>query len=142
MKNLDLEKAKEALGAHTIVLCKGDDIVTSDELGIKPMVSFIDEGRKLGGYAVADRTVGKAAALLFVYAGITSVYAGVLSKSGESVLKAHGIPYEYGTLAERIINRKGDGLCPMELATAEIDDPTAALAAIKVRLKELQENNR
>ena len=142
MKNPDLEKAKEALATHTIALCKGDDIVTSGERGIKPMVGFIDEGRKLDGYSVADRTVGKAAALLFVYAGIKSVYAHVLSESGKKVLEVHGIPYEYATLTERVVNRTGDGICPMELATANIDDPTEALAAIKKQLKELQSNNK
>ena len=40
-------------------------------------------------------------------------------------------------MTERIVNRKGDGYCPMEIATADIDDPTEALATVKAKLKEM-----
>jgi len=38
----DLENAKIALNGHTIALCKGDKILTSDKKGITPMVELID----------------------------------------------------------------------------------------------------
>lgn len=135
--NPDLETAKTALENHTIALCKDGKTLTRDSRGVKPMIELIDDGIDLVGYSVADRVVGRAAALLFAYAGIKSVYAGVLSESGAAVLDEHGIPYECGTLVARIINRTGDGTCPMETATADINDPTEVLAAIKVKLKEL-----
>ncbi len=137
MINVDLELAKSALGGHTIALCKNGETITSDSRGVKPMVELIDSGRSLDGYSVADKVVGKAAALLFVYAGIENVYAEVLSVLGAKVLEKHGIPYECGTVTERIVNRKGDGYCPMEIATTDIDDPAEALATVKAKLKEM-----
>ena len=35
------------------------------------------------------------------------------------------------TIAEHIVNRRGDGLCPMEIAASGITDPTEALAAVR-----------
>ena len=43
----DIEKAKQSLAGHTIALCKGGDIVTSDKRGIAPMLGFIAENQKI-----------------------------------------------------------------------------------------------
>ena len=42
----DIEKAKQSLAGHTIALCKGGDIVTSDKRGIAPMLGFIAKNQK------------------------------------------------------------------------------------------------
>lgn len=119
----DLEKAREKLGeGHTIALCKDDSLIVSDERGIAPMLGFMRDGRDLRGYSVADKIVGRAAAMLFVKAGIVSVYAATLSVGAKALLEHHGIPVEYSVLTEKIINRKGDGICPMEKAVANISD--------------------
>lgn len=57
--------------------------------------------------------------------------------SAAEVLAAHGITFCYGELTERIVNRTGDGLCPMESATLEETDPARALEKIKAKLQEL-----
>jgi len=62
----DLELAKRNLAGHTICLCKDGKLLTSDKRGISPMMDFIEEGRDVTGYSVADKIVGKAAAFLFV----------------------------------------------------------------------------
>ncbi len=119
----DIEKAISVLNdGHTIVLCKNDAVITSDKRGIAPMVSFLREGRDLGGYSVADKIVGRAAAMLFVKSGIVAVHAVTLSKGGKKLLEHHNIPVTYDTLTEKIINRKGDGMCPMEKAVEDIAD--------------------
>ncbi|MBQ8782496.1 MAG: DUF1893 domain-containing protein [Clostridia bacterium] len=134
----DLIKAKELLkGDCTCVLCKGESVVTSDERGVLPLVKWIDEGKSFVGYSVADKVVGKAAALLYVTLGVKTVYAPVISKGAAKVLEKYCIEYWYDTLADAIINRKGDGFCPMETAVKEIDTPEEALVAIKNKLKEM-----
>lgn len=137
----DVERAREHLAGHTIALCKGEQVVTSDLRGIAPMLTLIGEGRDLAGWSAADVIVGKAAALLFAYAGIKEVYAKVLSKGGAAVLRGHGIPYSCGMLTPHIVNRKGDGICPMESAVADISDPAQAVRALNSRLRELRESN-
>ncbi len=91
----DLELAKRNLAGHTICLCKDGKLLTSDKRGISPMMDFIEEGRDVTGYSVADKIVGKAAAFLFVLAGVTEVYAEVVSSEGKRVLDEHGIPVRF-----------------------------------------------
>ena len=134
----DAARARDALPGHTLALCRGEECIVSDLRGIAPMLSLIGEGKDLRGWSAADVVVGKAAALLFVYAGIAEVYAGVLSDKGAAVLEERGIPYSCGGRAPYIVNRQGDGVCPMERAVEKIFDPAEALSALQTRLAELR----
>ncbi|MBQ7980841.1 MAG: DUF1893 domain-containing protein [Oscillospiraceae bacterium] len=138
----NLEKAKKILkdSGCTCVLCNGEQIYTSTERGVKPMLEFIDSGTDLRGFSAADKVIGKAAAMLFCHAGVAEVYADVMSKAAADFLSGRGIPFSYGTLTDKIINRKGDGICPMEQVTAEISDTEEAICAIKKRLAELRKD--
>jgi len=102
------------------------------------MLDWLIEGNALAGFSAADKIVGKAAALLFVHAGIANVYGEVMSEAGLAVLKRHNIPCTYGTLTPYIINRRGDGICPMEETVLQIDDPKQALAALLEKRRQLQ----
>ena len=133
----DIEIAKANLDGHSICLCRDGRFFTDDGRGISPMIRFMEEERDLRGYAVADIIVGKAAALLFIKAGIREVYGGIMSRAGFDILQQYAIPCAYGTLTEKIINRKGDGVCPMEQTVARIDDPEKGYDALKTRLSEL-----
>ncbi len=134
----DLERAVQHLPGHSIALCRGEEILTDDARGIAPMMNLSAAGRDLHGFSVADLVVGRAAALLFVRAGIASVYAATLSRGGMNVLRAHGIPVEYDVLTDSIRNRTGTGICPMEQAVAGTDDPETAYRLIGERLAALR----
>ena len=118
----DTEIAKQHLDGHSICLCKNGEYFTDDGKGISPMMKFISQGIELSGYSAAVVIVGKAAAMLFVKSGIVSVYARTLSESGKSFLESHNIPCEYETLTEKIINRSGTDICPMEKTVDKISD--------------------
>ena len=118
----DLQLAKNNLAGHTICLCKDGACLTSDRRGIAPVMELIASGRDLHGYSVADKVVGKAAAMLFARGGIVRVYAKTLSQNGKRILELHSIGYEYETLAEYVINRAGTDICPMERAVSGTDD--------------------
>ena len=134
----DLEQAIAALQPpHTLVLCRDGALLTSDRRGVAPMVAFLREGRALEGYAAADRVVGKAAAWLFILAGVRAVYAATLSEGGRELLTRHGIPVQYETLTPTIRNRDNTGICPMEQAVAEATDPADALRRIEERMAQL-----
>ena len=134
----DIERAKQNLPGHSICLCKNGELITDDGRGISPMIKFIAENRDLNGYSAADIIVGKAAAMLFVKAGIVRVYAMTMSRPAAEFLHAHGIEYSYGTLTENIINRQGTDVCPMEKTVEHISDPDQAYPALKLRLEELK----
>lgn len=138
----DLETAKVNLKNHSVCLCKNGECFTCDGKGISPVMKLIEEGRDLSGYSVADIIVGKAAAMLFVKAGVIAVHGVVMSQSGKSYLEKRGVICTFDTLAENIINRKGDGICPMEQAVAEIDDCEEGYNALVRRLRELKPQTR
>ena len=134
----DLDTAKLHLDGHSICLCKDSDIMTDDSRGIAPMMKLIAAGTDLQGYSAADLIVGKAAAMLFVKAGIISVFGKVMSVPALDYLKQHDIHAEYDTLTERIINRLGTDICPMEKTVAEISDAEQGYEALKQKLAELR----
>ena len=71
--------------------------------------------------SAADRIVGRAAAMLFIKAGICAVHAQTLSTGGKELLEKHGVSVSWGQLTQRIINRDKTGPCPMEAAVAGLE---------------------
>ncbi len=64
--------------------------------------------------AMADKVVGKGAAALMATAGIKEVYAGVISLPAFVLLRKQGVEVRYGKLVPFILNRAGNGWCPLE----------------------------
>lgn len=133
----DLENCKAILENEnlTCVVKRGDKLLKTTDRGIKPFLLWIENGEDLQGAVAADKVVGKAAAFLMEKAGISAVYAAVLSEPAETVLKNAGIAYAFDRLVPRIQNRAGDGLCPMESAVMEIDNAETAFAALREKLR-------
>ncbi|NLG13752.1 MAG: DUF1893 domain-containing protein [Lentisphaerae bacterium] len=141
----DLHKAREILksnNAHTCVLCKGDSTIASSKPGISPMLDIIDQGIDVAGYAVADKIVGKAAAMLFVLAKVASAHAVVLGKTALDYLKDNNIPCTYDTLADYIVNRTNTGPCPMEETVRDIDDPKTAFHKLLQKRNQLRDQSK
>lgn len=134
----DLDRARAALPGHTLALCRGGEVVTSDLRGVMPMLGFLREGRDLSGFCAADRVVGRAAAMLFAKAGVRAVHAEVMSDGAAALLAAHGIDALCDVRTAAIENRQKTGLCPMESAVAGIEDVDAGIAAICRRAEELR----
>ncbi len=135
----DLQKATALLKDRiTCAAVRGESVYTSTATGISPMLDFLNNGVDLRGFSVADKIVGKAAALLFIKAEIRSVYAEVLSIPAQEILERYRIPVRFETLTDRIINRAGTDSCPMEKAVAPIDDPETAFSVLWNTRKQLQ----
>ena len=118
-------------GYTCTILREDTPVYQSREHGVRPLLALIDAGTDVHGCTAVDGIVGRAAALLYVYLGIAAVTADVMSVGAREVLTAHGIGTAARTTVEHIINRRGDGLCPMEIATAGITDPVEAIAAVR-----------
>lgn len=107
--------------------------------GITPLLKLYDEG-ELKGCIVVDKIVGKAAAMLLAVGGVSACHALTVSESALAFLKQKGIPIAYECCVPHIINRKGDGLCPMEQAVLELTDEKKAPELLHRRLQELQQS--
>lgn len=131
----DLHAACSLLSSkdYTCVVCREDQVYTTTERGVKPLLNWLEAGLDLTGFSAADRVVGRATAFLYALLGVKEVYARVMSRPAAEVLAAHGIAAYPGTLVEGIINRQGTGPCPFEAAVLEISDPASALEAIRAK---------
>ncbi len=136
----DLQRARELLEsqpAHTCVLVKGGKTHISTKRGIAPMIDFLDSGADLSGFCAADRIVGRAAAMLFCRGGIRAVWAEVITVGAIEFLTEKGIEVAWGEQTDIIVNRRGDGPCPMEKAVQDLADPDAGEREIRKTLASL-----
>lgn len=124
----------------TCVICGREETMKFRLRGIRPMTDTLrDRPAVLNGAYIADRIIGKAAAMLAVAGGAHAVYGEVMSEAGLQMLLEHGVEARYGTLTSAILNRENTGLCPMEQTVQTIDDPQAALPALLKTLELLAE---
>ena len=139
----DLERADEILSSEncTCVLCRGDKVFTSRKRGIAPLLELIDAGEDLSGFSASDRVVGAGAAFIYAYCGINCVHAAVMSEKSLPVLERAGIAASYDSLVPGIINRAGDGPCPMEAAVEGETDPGKALEKLRETVSRLKSGN-
>ncbi len=135
----NLEKAKRLLeeGNYTLVLVSDNDVQTDTLRGVHPLLNRY--GKDYSKYSAADKVIGKGAALLYVLLGIKDIYCKTISKPALDVLNKNEVYITYDNLVDNIINHFKTGLCPIEQATMNIDDPKEAIPAIIAKLKQLGE---
>lgn len=142
MNKIDISTnaAKEILikNGYTCVLCGGGEEYHSVLRGVKPLIDFLDSGKCFKGFSAADKTVGLGAAHLYILLGVKSVWANVMSIPAKDLLEQNGIPVFYENLVPFIINRQGDGKCPIETAVKGVNDSIEAVKVIKQTLENLK----
>ena len=124
----------ESGAASCVVARQGEILHRGAGPGVRPLLALYDsaEGRALLlGADVADKIIGKGAAVILGLAGAGSVYGRVMSQAACDWLDSLAIPYQYGALVPVIQNRAGDGLCPIEASVLDAQDAQAGLAAIR-----------
>ena len=127
---------KDMLARYTCVLYKDEQVYTSTQRGVRPLLEALDAGCYVN-FSAADRVVGSGAAFMYCLLQVKAVYAQTISLRGKEILESSGISVTFDNLVPAIQNRKGDGLCPMELATAHCHTPEEARLAMLEALKKL-----
>jgi hypothetical protein len=138
----DIQKAKELLaqGNYTFVMVKGNTIHTSQLKGIKPMYDAVTAFSQLAkGASIADKVIGKAAALLAVYGGVKSIFAELTTPGAITVCKKYNIPISFKQQVEAIQNRDNTGLCPMENLARQTGVPDELLKKVAHFLAQMAE---
>ncbi len=142
----DLEIAKKALHGKNLTLAIVKESKVLFESKAHGVSAFLDALEKLGpkmkDASVADKVVGKAIALLCIYAGIQAVYALNLSLKAKQVLERHAIHLEWETVVDKILDASGTGICPFEKAAMEISNPTEAYEKLKALSEKLSKGGK
>jgi flavin-dependent dehydrogenase len=138
----DLYLAKKILKQHNfslVVVKKEKPILKSRFSGIKGLIQAIEKlDKDLEGSAIADKVIGRAAALLLSYSHVKEAYATTLSVEGLKMLKENNIIVEYDKLVPIILDSKRKAICPFEKFSLTIKSPEQAFKY----LKEFAENPR
>ena len=138
----DLYLAKKILKQHNfslVVVKEEKPILKSRFSGIKGLIQAIEKlDKDLEGSAIADKVIGRAAALLLSYSHVKEAYATTLSVEGLKMLKENNIIVEYDKLVPIILDSKRKAKCPFEKFSLTIKSPEQAFKY----LKEFAENPR
>lgn len=138
-----LEKAIAKLQAghlSCVIYFENKEPVCSEAIGIKPLMIELRKNRQAFRHGViADKVVGKAAALMAVLGQADAVYGEIMSEAALTVFEKNHIDYRCGTLVPFIENRTHDGKCPMEAAVWEVDNPTEAFVVLEKTIAKLMQ---
>lgn len=97
-----------------------------------------DDPQLLAGASVADKVVGKGAAALMILGGVSRVHADVVSRQALNLFRSSEVAVSFATEVENIINRKGDGICPVEALCSDCSTAEECLPRITQFLTELK----
>lgn len=122
---------------YTCVLCRENEEFHSALRGVRPLIDFLESNTDFNGFSAADKTVGLGAAHLYLLLGVKSVWAKVISQGAKEILEKNGVEVSFEEEVPYIINRRGDGRCPIETAVNGIACPSEALRVIKETLSHL-----
>lgn len=102
-------------GNYSLVLEKDSQWHTFTQQGVADLHALYHAPEHLlDGATLADKVVGKGAAALMVAGGVRRVHALTISEPALELLRDNAVEVTYGLLVPHIINRKGDGICPVE----------------------------
>ena len=124
-------------GLAAVVLVKDGVIIASDKgMGVSPLLNLHDQRpADLKGAWVVDKVIGRAAAAIAVDGGAARVHAALMSEDAVAFLKEKGIPCSADKMVPRILNRKRDGLCPLEASVENLSDPQEMLKALRAKIE-------
>lgn len=125
-------------GGHSLVAANGE-VRTFDGRGVSDLFRLLTEDPGfLHGAEVADKVVGKGAAALMILGGIDSIYTDVISEPALELLSKSQVKVSYGKKVDNIINRRGDGICPVETLCLPCDTARECFPLIDKFIKTLK----
>ena len=121
---------------YSFVVVKNGVLLTGKRGGgIKIILETIDElGGDMQGSTVGSRSLGKASALLCVYAKVSGVYTPQATKKAIAVLIRANIPGRADKMIPFLKNKDGTDLSPFETMLMDVDSPEEAYNILKKTL--------
>lgn len=133
MKDIILAKSHLLENNLNFVLVRDNEILgESSGRGIKPIYDAYKENKEgFKDSSVADRVIGKAAAMFLIEGSIKFLYTDLISDIAYDMLTNHGIQVEYSKKVPMILNRTGDDICPMEKLSSNVQNLDGLIANIE-----------
>lgn len=118
---MDINLARKTLIDKNLKLCvvkDGKVVFESKKNGIVPMYELYKANIR-GNLSLADRFIGGGALRFILNIGCSSVSSFVMSKDVIDTLEKESLNFEYKKKVDKILNRTGDDLCPVEKLSKE-----------------------
>lgn len=129
------EMAKNMINEGKIecALVKDEKIIaTENGGGVSPLLKlYKTKTNKMLDTTLVDKVIGRAAAMIAINGKVRNVYGETMSEDAVELLKTNHIPASYGRLVPKILNKTQDGLCPLEKAIENINNPQEALKILE-----------
>lgn len=130
----ELLQSEDAL---VVVKC-GEVVYRAQGNGISPLFQAVTEHPSvLEGAVLADRVIGRGAALLVLFGGVRAVFAQVFSQRACELLDGQ-VDYSYERVVPVILSRTGSDICPIEALVEHVTDPAVGYWLIGDFLKRLK----
>lgn len=137
----DIQMAKSVLEEEdlTMVVVKNKKVIfKSKDKGIRPMYILATELKnEAENGALADRVIGKGAAILCGYIGIKYVYTDLISQGGIDTLDKYSIPFTTKKSCPYIMNRDKTDYCPIEKLSLVTEEPVILLEKVEEFFKSI-----
>jgi hypothetical protein len=135
----DLNLAKKRLiqkNLSLVIVKDGKVLFEIESHGIGDLLKAVNRlGNNMRATSVADRIVGRAAALLFVFSSVRAVFAVTASDGGIEVLESNNVFCEYENRVKNVLNLKKTDVCPFEKLVAKLSSPEKAYAVLKTQCR-------
>lgn len=119
-------------GYSCVIARQGGEVKTCTQRGVADLYHIYNNHPVcLLNSSVADKVVGLGAAALLIAGGVKALYADVISSPALDLLQKHGINVRYSQMTSTIINRRGDGPCPIEQLCMSLQDVDDMIQAIR-----------
>ena len=138
-KELDRAKMLIRTGKAECVLLKGGKITHIERgRGVSPLLRLYDRNPDaMRGGIIVDKVIGRAAAAIAICGGAEFVHGELMSEDAQRYLQEFNIAASHTLMVHRILNRKRDGLCPLEQSVSGISNPQQALSAMRKRIAQM-----
>lgn len=113
------------------VIVRGDSVTVCHGRGVSDLYRiYTTQPESLSGAFVADKVIGKGAAALMIAGGVAGVYTDLISDPALELFRSVGIEPEFARCVPNIINRNGDGICPVETLCRDCVSASACIPLI------------
>jgi len=120
---------KEILKSNISIVVVKNNIILAKKNGdgLKPLLELINElGNNINDSIIGDKILGKASALLCVYAKAKGVYSPQSTVKAIAILLKNNIPSQIDKIIPFIKNRLGDDICPFEKMINNVESANEA----------------
>ena len=124
---------------QTCLIYEAETLVyTSSYKGVRPLLEYLKSfGPSPKPLTVVDRIMGRGAVMLAISINASWLKTPIISQPALDLAHGHGLKVEAEKIVPYIINREGNGPCPIETSVLDINDIEEGLLRIKETIAEL-----